>query len=77
MQQIQEQQQQLSERTFRRSRLTERLRELYQIDEALKHLDSLYGAALRFTRSPSDAGAVAGRGPRPGSGGDCSGETPR
>ncbi|MCA9612658.1 MAG: RNA polymerase subunit sigma-24, partial [Myxococcales bacterium] len=23
--------------------------------EALKHLDSLYGAALRYTRSPSDA----------------------
>ncbi|HEY8431619.1 MAG TPA: sigma-70 family RNA polymerase sigma factor, partial [Sandaracinaceae bacterium] len=23
--------------------------------EALKHLDSLYGAALRLTRSPSDA----------------------
>ncbi len=34
MQKVQEQQQQLSERGFRRSRLVERLRELYQIDEA-------------------------------------------
>jgi len=34
MRQIQEQGQQLSERTFRRSHLVERLRELYQIDDA-------------------------------------------
>ena len=34
MQQLQEQQQQLAERTYRRSHLVERLRELYQIDEA-------------------------------------------
>ena len=34
MRQIQEQSQQLSERTFRRDRIIERLRELYQIDDA-------------------------------------------
>jgi chromosome segregation protein len=37
--QIQEQTQQLSERMFRRSHLVERLRELYQIDEAAVHTE--------------------------------------
>ena len=39
MQRMQEETQQLSERTFRRSRLVERLRELYQIDEATIHTE--------------------------------------
>jgi len=45
MRQIQEQTQQFSERTFRRSRLLERLRELYQIDEATLQAEQQGGAS--------------------------------
>jgi chromosome segregation protein len=45
MRQIQEQSQQLSERAFRRSHLLERLRELYQIDEAAVQAEQQAGPA--------------------------------
>ncbi len=45
MRQIQEQSQQLSERSFRRSRLLERLRELYHIDEAALQAELQAGSA--------------------------------
>lgn len=39
---------------FRKERVRDAERERFE-QEALQHLDSLYGAALRLTRSPSDA----------------------
>ena len=60
-QQIQERSQQLSEREFRRSRLLERLRELYQIDEATLHAEqaaSVDAQALTDEQRTQMAGQV-------------------
>ncbi|MBI3331025.1 MAG: chromosome segregation protein SMC, partial [Candidatus Omnitrophica bacterium] len=57
MREIQEQAQQLSERTFRRSHLMERLRELYQIDEATVQVEQQAAPAPLTEESAAAAAA--------------------